>query len=97
MSSAAPQPVAPSSAAGSPAPARGGVAEAADYETIYSSSYAPDPRSARDVLAFMLTPVEAFATPANEEEFEAVSALLDSAKTQALKRWYGLHVAAGEN
>ncbi len=96
MSSAASEPVATSSASASPA--RGGVAaEAADYETIYSSSFAPDPRSARDVLAFMLTPVEAFATPANEEEFEAVTALLESAKTQALKRWYGLHVAAGVN
>jgi hypothetical protein len=58
-------------------------------ETLYSNSYQPDPRSARDVLAFVLTPVEAFAHA--EDELEAVAELLDSAKAEAIKRWYSLH------
>ena len=57
-------------------------------ETLYSSSFQPDPRSARDVLAFVLTPIEAFAS--DPEEFEAVAELLDSAKAEAIKRWYSL-------
>lgn len=59
-------------------------------ETLYSSSFQPDPRSARDVLAFVLTPVEAFASGENEDELEAVAELLDSAKAEAIKRWYSL-------
>ena len=59
-------------------------------ETLYSSSYQPDPRSARDVLAFVLTPPEAFATAADPDEMEAVTELLDSAKAEAIKRWYSL-------
>jgi hypothetical protein len=57
-------------------------------ETLYSSSFQPDPRSARDVLAFVLTPIEAFAS--DPEELEAVAELLDSAKAEAIKRWYSL-------
>jgi hypothetical protein len=57
-------------------------------ETLFSSSFQPDPRSARDVLAFVLTPVEAFAS--DPEELEAVAELLDSAKAEAIKRWYSL-------
>jgi hypothetical protein len=59
-------------------------------ETLYSSSYQPDPRSARDVLAFVLTPPEAFAHPGDADELEAVSELLESAKAEAIKRWYSL-------
>ena len=33
-------------------------------ETLFSSTYQPDPRSALDVLAFVLTPVDAFASGA---------------------------------
>ncbi|HEY0250435.1 MAG TPA: hypothetical protein VGC41_02870 [Kofleriaceae bacterium] len=58
-------------------------------ETLYSSSFQPDPRSARDVLAFVLTPVEAFAA-GDSEELEAVAELLDAAKAEAIKRWYSL-------
>jgi hypothetical protein len=61
-----------------------------DVETVYSSAYSPDPRSARDVLAFVLTPIEAFAPAGNPEELEAVAALLGSAKLEAVKRWYDL-------
>lgn len=57
-------------------------------ETLYSSSYQPDPRSARDVLAFVLTPPEAFAP--GGEELEAIAELLDTAKAEAIRRWYAL-------
>ena len=59
-------------------------------ETLYSSSYQPDPRSALDVLAFVLTPLEAFATVDDPAEREAVAELLGSAKAEAVKRWYSL-------
>jgi hypothetical protein len=59
-------------------------------ETLYSSSYQPDPTSARDVLAFVLTPVEAFAHVDDPEELEAVTELLGSAKEEAVKRWFSL-------
>jgi hypothetical protein len=65
-------------------------------ETLYSSSYQPDPRSARDVLAFVLTPVEAFARADNPEELEAVTELLGSAKQEAVKRWFSLRDEALE-
>lgn len=61
-----------------------------DVETVYSSAYSPDPRSARDVLAFVLTPLEAFVPTGNADELEAVAALLGSAKQEAVKRWYDL-------
>lgn len=57
-------------------------------ETLYSSTYQPDPRNALDVLAFVLTPVEAFA--ANPEELEVVAELLGAAKSEAIERWQSL-------
>jgi hypothetical protein len=66
-------------------------------ETLYSSSYQPDPRNARDVLAFVLTPVEAFARPDDPEELEAVTELLGSAKQEAVKRWFSLRDEATQN
>ena len=62
-------------------------------ETLYSSSYTPDPRSALDVLAFVLTPVRAFAETDDPDELEAVAQLLGSAKHEAVKRWYALRAA----
>lgn len=59
-------------------------------ETLYSSSYQPDPGSARDVLAFVLTPVEAFAQADDPEELKAVEELLGEAKAEAIKRWFSL-------
>lgn len=59
-------------------------------ETLYSSTYQPDPRSARDVLAFVLTPVEAFAHVDDPDELQAVSELLGEAKQEAVKRWFTL-------
>lgn len=57
-------------------------------ETLYASSYQPDPRSALDVLAFVLTPVAAFA--GDPDELEAVAELLGAAKVEAVKRWQTL-------
>jgi len=57
-------------------------------ETLYSSTYQPDPRSALDVLAFVLTPVAAFAT--HPDELEAVTELLGAAKSEAIERWRAL-------
>ena len=65
-----------------------------DVETVYSSAYSPDPESARDVLAFVLTPTAAFAPAGDPEELEAVAALLGSAKLEAVKRWYDLSQVA---
>ena len=66
-------------------------------ETLYSSSYQPDPRSALDVLAFVLTPVEAFAHVDDPEELEAVAELLGSAKEEAVKRWFFLRSESVSN
>lgn len=57
-------------------------------ETLYSSSYQPDPHSALDVLAFVLTPISAFAS--DPEELEAVAELLGAAKLEAIERWSSL-------
>lgn len=57
-------------------------------ETLYSSSYQPDPRSALDVLAFILTPIAAFST--DPAERDAVAAVLDAAKSEAIARWHAL-------
>jgi hypothetical protein len=61
-------------------------------ETVYSSQYTPNPRSALDVLAFVLTPVRAFAS--DPDEIEAVAELLGNAKSEAVRRWYSLHFEA---
>ena len=66
-------------------------------ETLYSSSYQPDPKSARDVLAFVLTPVEAFAHADDPDELEAVTEILESAKEEAVKRWFSLRDEAIRN
>lgn len=54
-------------------------------ETLFSSTYQPDPRSALDVLAFVLTPVEAFVH--DPDELEAVAEILGAAKSEAIERW----------
>jgi hypothetical protein len=66
-------------------------------ETLFSSTYQPDPASARDVLAFVLTPIEAFAHVDDPAELEAVSEILGSAKDEAIKRWFSLRDEAVRN
>lgn len=57
-------------------------------ETLFTSTYTPDPKSALDVLAFVLTPIEAFAS--DPDEREAVAELLGAAKAEAIERWQSL-------
>jgi hypothetical protein len=57
-------------------------------ETLFSSSYQPNPRSALDVLAFVLTPAGAFAS--DPSELEAVAEILSAAKSEAIARWRSL-------
>jgi hypothetical protein len=64
-------------------------------ETLYSSTYQPDPRKALDVLAFVLTPVEAFAS--SPDEVEAVAELLGAAKSEAIERWQMLRSEGRRN
>jgi hypothetical protein len=54
---------------------------------VYSSGYSPDPKSARDVLAFVLCPLEAFAPGADAQEIEAVAEMIGPAKEEAVRRW----------
>lgn len=61
-------------------------------ETLFTSTYTPDPKNALDVLAFVLTPVEAFAS--DPDELEVVTELLTAAKTEAIERWQALHSEA---
>jgi hypothetical protein len=59
-------------------------------ETVYSSALSPNPASALDVLAFILTPAAAFAPTGDDEELAAVAELLGSAKAEAVRRWQDL-------
>jgi hypothetical protein len=61
-------------------------------ETLYSNQHTPNPRSALDVLAFVLAPVRAFAS--DPDELEAIAELLGNAKSEAVKRWYSLQAEA---
>lgn len=61
-------------------------------ETLFTSTYTPDPKSALDVLAFVLTPIEAFAS--DPDELEAVAELLGAAKAEAIERWQALQPKA---
>jgi hypothetical protein len=64
-------------------------------ETLFSSSYQPNPRSALDVLAFVLTPVSAFES--DPDELDAVAEVLSAAKHEAIARWRSLHKLALRN
>jgi hypothetical protein len=66
-------------------------------ETLYTSSYQPDPGRTLDVLAFVLTPITAFAQVDDPGELEAVAELLGSAKTEAIERWQALRAEAQRN
>jgi hypothetical protein len=61
-------------------------------ETLFSSSYQPNPQNALDVLAFVLTPIGAFAS--DPDELEAVAEILGAAKTEAIERWQSLRSEA---
>ena len=63
-------------------------------ETLYASGFTPDPRSALDVLAFVLCPPEVFAPSGDPEEIAAVAELIEPAKVEAVRRWHALWAEA---
>ena len=64
-------------------------------QTLFSSSYQPNPQSALDVLAFVLTPAGAFAS--DPDELEAVALILGAAKSEAIERWQSLRTLSRSN
>ena len=54
---------------------------------VYSSGIQPDPASARDVLAFVLCPLEVFASCGSQAEKDAIAAVMVPVKEQAVRRW----------
>jgi hypothetical protein len=59
-------------------------------ETLYASGFTPDPKSALDVLAFVLCPPEVFAPTGDPDEIAAVLELIEPAKVEAVRRWHAL-------
>ena len=55
-------------------------------ETVYDSGYRPSFDSARDVLAFMLTPVDIIGPMTADERVECL-AMLNEAKVLAFVEW----------
>jgi hypothetical protein len=66
-------------------------------QVLYQSSMTPDPRSAIDVLAFVLCPTEAFAPAGDADELAAVELLIQPAKIEAVRRWYQAHTGAARS
>lgn len=66
-------------------------------ETLYASGFAPDPTSAKDVLAFVLCPPEVFAPSGDPAEVAAVAELIEPAKVEAVRRWHALRSDATQN
>ena len=66
-------------------------------EVLYQSPLTPDPRSAIDVLAFVLCPLEAFAPAGDADELAAVEELIQPAKIEAVRRWYQAHTGAARS
>ncbi|HVK74971.1 MAG TPA: hypothetical protein VM734_16695 [Kofleriaceae bacterium] len=66
-------------------------------ETLFASGFSPDPRSAKDVLAFVLCPPEVFAPSGDPEEIAAVAELIEPAKVEAVRRWQALRATTVSN
>lgn len=64
---------------------------------LFSSRFQPDPHDARDVLAFVLCPLAAFAPGAGPEEIAAVAEMIAPAKEEAIRRWQEAHRASHAN
>lgn len=60
------------------------------HETVYDSGFKPNLASARDVLAFLLTPVEVVG-PLAPDEYEPVCNMFNEAKRQAFVEWQRLN------
>jgi hypothetical protein len=60
------------------------------HETVYDSGYRPNLRSARDVLAFLLTPIEVVG-PIGVDDYEPICEMFNEAKRQAFVEWRRLN------
>ena len=56
------------------------------FETVYDSGFRPSFDSARDVLAFMLTPVDIIGPMTVEERADCL-VMLNAAKAEAFAEW----------
>ncbi len=54
---------------------------------VYSSGFEPDPLDTVDVLAFVLCSPEVFVPGGDQTEIDAVIALIQPAKEEAIRRW----------
>ena len=54
---------------------------------VYSSGFEPNPLDAVDVLAFVLCAPEVFVPGGDQTEMDAVAALIQPAKEEAIRRW----------
>lgn len=64
---------------------------------VYSSGFEPNPYDARDVLAFVLCPLRAFAPGGDDLEMEAVAEMIGPAKEEAIRRWQEADRVRGAN
>ena len=64
---------------------------------VYSSGFSPNPSDARDVLAFVFCPLQAFAPGGDAEEIQAVAELIGPAKEEAVRRWHESYTASLRN
>lgn len=60
------------------------------HETVYDNGLRPNPASARDVLAFLLTPVTVLG-PIDPDDMYAVATMLNEAKRQLFLEWQHLN------
>jgi hypothetical protein len=64
--------------------------EPVDPGVVYESPFRPDPASARDVLAFVLTPATAFRAE-DAEDGAMADEIMMHAKQEAVDRWLVLY------
>ena len=54
---------------------------------VYSSGFEPNPLDALDVLAFVFCSPRVFVPSGDPSEIDAVAALIQPAKEEAIRRW----------
>ena len=54
---------------------------------VYSSGFEPNPFDTVDVLAFVLCSPQVFVPGGDQSEMDAVAALIQPAKEEAIRRW----------
>lgn len=62
-------------------------------ETLYTTTWNPDPTRALDVLAFLLVPEQLFFEAGDDAATKAATIdILANAKRRALEEWYAQHL-----